>query len=330
MFDNSTIEAFVRGEQRGSDANFDPTRACDAVAEELAKSREMMRRVAGGDLLIGSMPPRPPTLRGWVGAVLVHIMRRPLAWLTLQMREFQLAAAKQIDAQADALEKYNRLNIMERLPELERSMDGVRQEFSRLRRTEERLERLSDVTSVHDSRLDAFRFIVPELREHLNENKQGIEIAQRELARIRQEIRQMAALQAEVSSLREQSQKTGGWQEALAEIRKDVQIANLAFSEIAEIRAKSEQASQAVNALEASLREFAAFRQDMRALEGLPSMVRDADRRGHHLQRELAVQERRLSIALEEVRKRNMHVVGEAFPDSGAEEFLDPMYVHFE
>ncbi len=53
---------------------------------------------------------------------------------------------------------------MERLPELDRSMDEVRQELSRMRVAEERLERISDVTSVHDSRLDAFRVIVQELR----------------------------------------------------------------------------------------------------------------------------------------------------------------------
>ena len=89
------------------------------------------------------------------------------------------------------------------------------------------------MTSVHDSRLDAFRVIVQELREHLNENRQGIEMAQRDLARIRQD-----------------------FQQTVSEFRKDVQNANRPLPEFAEMRAKAERAIQAVAAFEACQQEL--------------------------------------------------------------------------
>ena len=50
-----------------------------------------------------------------------------------------MAAARCIEAQTDIVEDLSRLLVMERLPELDRSMDEVRQELSRMRVAEERL-----------------------------------------------------------------------------------------------------------------------------------------------------------------------------------------------
>ena len=164
------------------------------------------------------------------------MMRRPLRWLTSQMREFQLAAARQIDAQADALENLNRLEVANRLSELERGLEGVRQEALRFEGTGDRLNWLSEMAPIHDSAIDVFRLIVPELREKLHDAREGIEAAQREIARLSRDFGKLEALRSEVSTLREQSKRHGGWQEPVAEIRRDVDIANRTLPEIGEIR----------------------------------------------------------------------------------------------
>jgi len=68
---------------------------------------------------IGAQPPRPPTLRGRVGAVLVRLVRRMLFWHTPQIADFSEATLRVIEEQVAALESISmRLHL--RLVELER------------------------------------------------------------------------------------------------------------------------------------------------------------------------------------------------------------------
>lgn len=54
--------------------------------------------------VIGDQPPRPPTLRGRVGAVLVRLVRRTLFWYTPQITDFNEATLRVLEEQVAALE----------------------------------------------------------------------------------------------------------------------------------------------------------------------------------------------------------------------------------
>ena len=48
---------------------------------------------------VGSMPPRPRTVRGWLGSWVVRMTRRMLFWYTLQIQAWQEAVSENVRAQ---------------------------------------------------------------------------------------------------------------------------------------------------------------------------------------------------------------------------------------
>jgi len=88
----------------------------EAGFNDLRRMIDHARRCAAA---IGEQPPRPPTLRGRVGAVLVRLVRRMLFWHTPQIADFSEATLRVIEEQVAALESVSmRLHL--RLVELER------------------------------------------------------------------------------------------------------------------------------------------------------------------------------------------------------------------
>jgi SAM-dependent methyltransferase len=84
----------------------------DHISLNLNRSREMSARILGGGL-IGSIPPSPPTLRGWVGKKLIEIVRRCLFWLTPRIQEFQESTALMVEEHASALDELaRRLSVL--------------------------------------------------------------------------------------------------------------------------------------------------------------------------------------------------------------------------
>ncbi len=80
--------------------NDDATRrARRAISTELmshaARLSARVGTIQAGVGRIGAMPPQPPTLRGKIGGVLVHVMQRALFWLvpSLQSAHEQVAQA---------------------------------------------------------------------------------------------------------------------------------------------------------------------------------------------------------------------------------------------
>ena len=67
------------------------------------KTTSYVSRVSSGDLVVGDMPASPPTLRGWIGAILVSAVRRALFWLIPRLREAQRAHAEVLLEQTDKL-----------------------------------------------------------------------------------------------------------------------------------------------------------------------------------------------------------------------------------
>ena len=52
---------------------------------------------------LGEMPPRPPTARGWLGALLVSLIRRAMSWYIAQNNDLQRQQLKLLDSMLSAL-----------------------------------------------------------------------------------------------------------------------------------------------------------------------------------------------------------------------------------
>jgi len=75
---------------------------CDG--EDLAGIGRAGAEVRNAIRLLGTMPPRPPTTRGRVGAWMVRLVRRALWWYTDQIVNFQSALSAVLEAQGKAIE----------------------------------------------------------------------------------------------------------------------------------------------------------------------------------------------------------------------------------
>ena len=64
-----------------------------AFSANLLKSEALINAVESGHALVGQLPPKPPTLRGRIGRVLIHVVRRSLFWYTAAVVSFQHSVA---------------------------------------------------------------------------------------------------------------------------------------------------------------------------------------------------------------------------------------------
>jgi hypothetical protein len=90
--------------------------------------------------LIAKIPPSPPTLRGWIGAVLVKAVRRSLFWYTTQLLDFHSALVDGFQLQAKATGR-----VIEAVAENKRALDDVRE---RLQDVSARLARVERALSL--------------------------------------------------------------------------------------------------------------------------------------------------------------------------------------
>jgi hypothetical protein len=75
------------------------------LESRLAEAALRVRMTQG---LVGQLPPQPPTLRGRAGGMLLRLMKRLLYWYTPRILDFQDAAARAIQEQAEAIEELRR------------------------------------------------------------------------------------------------------------------------------------------------------------------------------------------------------------------------------
>jgi SAM-dependent methyltransferase len=97
-------------------------RVDEAIHLNLNCSEAICSRILTGDDLVGSIPPGPPTLRGWVGKKLIAAVRRCLFWLTPQIQAFQKDIALAVKEQAGALDE-----VAGRLSDLELELERLRE-----------------------------------------------------------------------------------------------------------------------------------------------------------------------------------------------------------
>jgi len=77
----------------------------DSLPEELYALRSALLALRASYASVGQRPPEPPTLRGRIGALLVHLVQRMLFWYTPQIVHFQYSALRVLEEQAKILER---------------------------------------------------------------------------------------------------------------------------------------------------------------------------------------------------------------------------------
>ena len=77
------------------------------ILVELEETRRILRAQFDS---VGEMPPRPPTIRGRIGALLVSLVRRAMFWYIGQDREFHRQQLKLLDAMLAVLKNIVAVN----------------------------------------------------------------------------------------------------------------------------------------------------------------------------------------------------------------------------
>lgn len=136
------------------------------------KTTSYVSRVSSGDLVVGDMPPSPPTLRGSIGAVLVSAVRRALFWLIPRVQEAQRAHAEVLLEQTDKLRDL--AGELQKTQEMFRASVAVMQEMS------------------------SARVSVVEMQSMINEDQlgrieRGSELLQSRVQRMEEQLRHLAA-----------------------------------------------------------------------------------------------------------------------------------------
>jgi SAM-dependent methyltransferase len=101
----------------------------------LERSAQTLQRAASQ---LGRLPPQPPGLRAWVGALLVKVVRRALFWYTPEIIQFQESAARAITDHMVALKSLAAAgqrtqaqlrNLLRRLDEWSSEMERIEREL---------------------------------------------------------------------------------------------------------------------------------------------------------------------------------------------------------
>lgn len=71
---------------------------------DVAALRDAAAGVRSAEAAVGGMPPQPPTLRAWIGAAIIRVMRRSLFWYTGQIVRVNSALSRAIEAHGRAIE----------------------------------------------------------------------------------------------------------------------------------------------------------------------------------------------------------------------------------
>ncbi len=137
----------------------------------LASTDSLLARVRDRSLLAASMPPRPPTLRARLGALLIAPVRRLVFWLAHQVQEFEIAAAASLADQAELLK--NAANAIEGIESVlknsETKLDHQDRILSRLPELEARLADLAARQASTQSQINVLRLGLASLRDSLLE-----------------------------------------------------------------------------------------------------------------------------------------------------------------
>lgn len=210
-FLDAVVAAMREGRWRAAGIAEGPESPGGAVeTAAIEKATELLHRVQGGDLDVGLMPPKPPTLRASAGAAIVRLVRRAMFWMIQPVRQFQVQSAEATKATAEWLQ----LNLR-RTVELQAALQMANERTGRL---EERLDRLSDVASALDSGVEGAREALSAVRGRIDEHKDVLADVRREIASMRQGETEARILSKELAEVRTRTQALEEGLKSLAEV----------------------------------------------------------------------------------------------------------------
>ena len=282
---------------------------------DLSRLRASVQMLREDSRKIGQLPPRPPTLRASIGALLVSFARRLIFWYTPPVQLTFDTLARLEDAQIDTLQDVGndlraRLNdraleiedirryansLERRLDEQERQMEAVRHRLD---------EQARELESMHQSAAGFLRDMA-----NVKTDFEALTLAQQQRLRGIEED-WFAKLARESKSLREDYVKT------------NVRVSGDFLSLRKDLEQRQDMHLQQLNR---QLQEFAGSGAQMMR-EGLAAF----EARQQFFRQELFAQSRRLSVFLEETRKRRPAAEEAAALEREEERVLDPLYLSFE
>ncbi len=150
MVDTIDVQVIMREIRERIRKDFDfPELGLDREPSGSTQNDDLTASLRSALNLVGKLPPQPPTLRGWVGALLVKTVRRALFWYTPQLQSFHASVVRGFERQAGAL---NALAVADR--ENREEIERLRTQVEILQSGLERANRLLGVDAVtHESRL---------------------------------------------------------------------------------------------------------------------------------------------------------------------------------
>lgn len=280
-------------------------------APDWVRLEEAGKALRDAGLLVGQMPPEPPTIRGKVGAFFVNIVRRVLFWYTAQLFEFHEVAAQSFDEQSAALGTLSR-------------------QVAELRAETERLQLLLGVRRKEVEKI-VKTHLLPETRArqlmqvHLEEATHKLEET---TVRLDREIaaREMLDSQLVLEANKQMSLET--------RLNAVAAAGRVLRDEIKTEREAREGLAQTQRVETVAREDLAhALTQDTQARERLEESIREADLAARHLRAEISSQTARISILLEQARKKPLAIPDEEQSAKLADEdkhALDALYLALE
>lgn len=125
-------------------------------------SVKLVRGVETGEMLVGQLPPQPPTLRGRIGKALVGLVQRCLFWYTPAIHEFQRALASALSEQSEAL-SVTRATLSERLAALQRENVELREQLRDEMKAWRQLDDLSNRVSTLETEIARHNSLISRL-----------------------------------------------------------------------------------------------------------------------------------------------------------------------
>lgn len=270
---------------------------------DLASVRLAIQEASRACSQTGALPPVPATPRGRIGAWLVQAVRRALFWYTPQILRFQNAAIRALEEQLSAIEQIS--GAAQHAAALAQQAMALAEGSQRLI-GEDRQERIASLAR----EVTGLRSTITDLRDDASRAVSRLSEVETQIAEL--PVRSLEAVQSASSELRREmesrDQALQAGMDTLARQSDDSQTA-LKSMFAAEVAARDEQAA------------------------GLTGQIAAARHELYRLKSQLAIQDRRLGLLLEEARKR----LPEPFDADQMEVFageekhqMDALYTSFE
>ena len=286
-------ERIRRGSAPRDQKRNEPMLALGPQQPEISALEDKCLVLRSTQTLVGRLPPEPPTIRGRIGAFLVKAVRRSLFWYTPQIQAFHASVVDGFEQQVAALKTLAAAN-----QQCFQILEGLSRQVARLSAEVESIKRRVETEAA--------------AREELTRRLETEAAARDELTR---------RVEAEVAAREELTRRVETEAAARDELTRRVETEAAAREELTR-RVETEAAAR-----DELTRRVEEYSQTGQALE---ASYRQVDKKLHHLRAEVTGQATRISVLLEEARKKISSVSNDAqLRRFSAEEkhALDALYI---